>query len=34
MEGMGLKSTSVEVRCILGPLSVFGLMAGTPWSCS
>ena len=29
MEGMGLKLTPVVVRCLLGPLSMFGSIAGT-----
>ena len=29
METMGLKFTPVIVRCLLGPLSVFGPMVGT-----
>ena len=29
MEGMGLKFTPVVVRHLLGPLSMFGPMAGT-----
>ena len=29
MEGMDLKLTLVVVRCLLGPLSMFGTMAGT-----
>ena len=32
MKGMGLKFTSVVVRCILGPLSVFGPLVGTSWT--
>ena len=31
MEGMGLKFIRVMVRCLLGPLSMFGPMAGTSW---
>ena len=27
MKGMGIKFTSVVVRCLLGPLSIFGPMA-------
>ena len=32
MEGMDLKFTVVTVRHLLGPLSVFGPMAGTCWT--
>ena len=32
MEGMGLKFIPVEVRHLLGPLSMFGSMAGTSWT--
>ena len=32
MEGMGLKFTPVVVRRLLGPLSMFGPMAGTSWT--
>ena len=32
MEGMSLKLTSVVVRRLLGPLSMFGAMAGTSWT--
>ena len=34
MKGMGLKFTPVVVRHLLGPLSVFGSMAGTSWTYS
>ena len=29
MEGMSLKSTPVVVRCLLGPQTMFGPIAGT-----
>ena len=32
MEGMGLKFIPVMVRRYLGPLSMFGPMAGTSWT--
>ena len=32
MEDMGLKFTPVIVRHLLGPLSMFGPMAGTSWT--
>ena len=32
MEGMSLKLTPVVVRCLLGPLRVFGTMSGTVWT--
>ena len=32
MERMGLKLTPVVVRCLLGPLGMFGPMAGTSWT--
>ena len=32
MKGMGLKLTPVVVRCLLGPQSMFGPMAGTSWN--
>ena len=32
MEGMGLKLTLVVVRRLLGPLGMFGPMAGTSWT--
>ena len=32
MEGMFLKLTPVEVRRLLGPLCMFGPMAGTLWT--
>ena len=32
MEGMGLKFIPVVVRHLLGPLSMFGPMAGTSWT--
>ena len=32
MESMGLKLTPVVVRHLLGHLSMFGAMAGTPWT--
>ena len=32
MEGMGLKLTPVVVRRLLGPLGMFGSMAGNSWT--
>ena len=32
MEGVSLNITPVVVRRFLGPLSIFGLMAGNPWT--
>ena len=32
MKGMDLKLTPVAVRHLLGPLGMFGLMAGTFWT--
>ena len=32
MEGMDLKVTLVIIRHLLGPLSMFGPMAGTSWT--
>ena len=32
MEGMCLKFTPVAVTCLLGPLSMFGPIAGTSWT--
>ena len=32
MEGMGLKFTPGVVRCLLGPLSMFVLIADTSWT--
>ena len=32
MEGMGMKLTSVVVKRLLVPLSMFGHMAGTYWT--
>ena len=32
MEDMDLKLTPMVVRCVLGPLGMFGSMAGTSWT--
>ena len=32
MEGISLKLIPVVVRCLLGPLGMFGPMAGTAWA--
>ena len=32
MKGMGLKLTTVVLRCLLGRLGMFGPMAGTSWT--